>query len=392
MFMSTHLARHGLAAIIVILILSASASFAQELKPLYVPSEDGLALEAYAKRSQAITQKFDEDAYLSFSVDLPQNWTARPLISLKNFSRSNRLHGDLARFEGVAYGDMRSHFRVRSVELPREISAKNWLITYLLEKGYTLYSLNTAEDGRSFDAMYIVFSGDKGESQIVRSRAYVSGPRIVLGEYVMPRGLWERERDQQAYAVGSFEIKAEDQQWIEPREYFSYLEAIEFEYPDSWGIVNKDDGALNVLHVNLGNMDMTRVSEGEIALSVASNRSIKDFTSQEDFEIDLMGLVKKLQESILAKGYTLDSKMGNRTLDLDHDFKVQRTEIYPLRPILTEYEKGEKPPITHELWLSILVEPGRAVVSTLLTPARGEDLYSWAVNSRAYEQILKTVQ
>lgn len=368
-----------------------SVASADELKPLYAP-EDVAALESYAKRSETVSQSFDEDEYLTFNVDLPQNWVSRQLASLKNFSRRGRLHGDLARFDGRSVGDLRSHFRVRSVELPREISAKNWLMTYLLSNGYTLYSLQVNEDGSGFDAMYVIFSGTQGQGFIIRTRGIISGPRIILGEYVMPTGLWQQERDQQAFVVGSFSVEAEDQDWIEDKEFFTYLEALEFDYPNSWAITDRDDNAQNTLHVILDNNVFSRVSEGEIAISTSSTQSIKDFTSVESFDIDLPALVKRARDRIADKGYVIEGKSANRTLLLDHAFKLQRTEVYPLRPVVSEYDSGRQANVSHELWMTVLVNDGRVIVSTLLTPSRDQDLYSWAVNARAYERIVGSIR
>ena len=359
----------------------------QSLKPLHQP-QDPLLLESYAKRSQAISVDLEEDKYLSFSVDLPNNWVQRPFISLKNFSRRNRLHGDLSVFDGVASGDMRSVFQVRSIELPREISATNWLMTYLISSGYTLYGLEEGADGRHFEAMYVRFEGDQKQGFVIRAKGVISGPRLVLGEYVMPTGLWEQEKDQQAFAVGSFKIQANDQDWIEDKDYFTYLEALEFEYPNSWHVAEKNDQAQNILKVSLKNSDLTRVSEGEMRIVVASETSIKDFTSLEKFDIDLPPLVAEARELVEAQGYNIDPKKGGRNIPVSPDFPVSRTEIYPLRPRLTNYESDKQAAISHELWLSLMIRDGRAVISTLLTPARDQDLYSWAVNTRAYERVL----
>lgn len=381
------LARYGF----ILMLFISSFAHAEGLKPLHQP-QDMSVLESYAKRSEAVSVTFEEDATLSFTVDMPNNWVQRPFISLKNFSRRNRLHGDLAIFDGVASGDMRSTFQVRSIELPREISAKNWLMTYLISSGYTLYSLEEGVDKRSFEAMYIRFEGDQRQGFVIRAKGLISGPRLILGEYIMPTGLWEAERDQQAFVIGSFEVSAEDQDWIEEKEFFTYLEALEFEYPDTWALADKDDQARNILKVSLQNNDFTRVSEGQIRVVVASETSIKDFTSLDRFEIDLPALVGEARELIEADGYMIEAKKGRVDVATGHDFRVNRTEIYPLRARITQYDTGMQADLTHELWLTLLIEEGRAIIATLFTPARDQDLYSWAVNTRAYERVLESLR
>ena len=371
----------------------------EQLNSLYIP-DGSMPLDVYARRSHKIERNFEEDEYLSFSMDLPRDWTERQFVSLKNFTRRGRLHGDLARFDGQSVGDSRSFFMVRSVELPREISASNWLMTYLLSNGYTLHSL-TERGSSSFEAMYIIYAADNNQSLVVRSRGYISGPRIVLGEYVMPAELWEKEKDIQAYAVGSFKIQAQDQETIEDPEYYSYLEAVEFNYPKSWAVVKTNDIEVNALDLVLRNADLTRVSEGTINIHMASRRSVKLIEGDHStYDIDLPGIVKKARHNIENRGkngqqnFSIGDRIDSKSFVTDYKFDTQRSEIYEVRPVTSHYDTQEVNPVSHEFWLTLLVDKAksRVFIITLYTPDRDSDLYSWAVNSRAYERILKTIQ
>lgn len=360
-----------------------------ELKPL--PDPVKLSLDEYAEMSAHIERGFDEDRSISFSVDLPKTWAEEPFISLKNYTKGGLLYGDLGRFDGPSVGELRPIFRVRGLEISREISAENWLMTHLLSNGYTPWSLDIKSDNE-FEAMYVVYVQNTQQSFVVRAKGKIVGPRIILAEHILPMDLWSDQQDIQTFALKSVEINGTGSEYIEPHEVYAYLNAISFELPSSWTIHKIEDNHENMLFLDIANARPGEPVRGNIGFSMMSPFSIKDPKDKKKYSVVPNEIMERARGVYAIENLEQGEFIERPDLGLDNEKYIRHvTEVYELVPVKTEYETHITPEATHEFWITALTTPGKVFFLTLYTPLRKDDLYTWAINVETYKNIIKNL-
>lgn len=369
---------------------------AQSKNPLALPEIQSMPMETYAAQSEEVKKEFREDPYLAFNVQLPKNLTEQAFDTLKNRMEEDRLYGEVFRKYGEAVQDVRPYFSVQTYKPDRLISAKNWFVTRLLENGQTLKGLSSDKKGDSFEGFYIRID-HLNNTEIVRAKGYLKGPRIVLAEYVVPILLWDRDRDIQAYAIKSFELKGmADNTLPEPLMSYSFLESFSMQYPQSWRLDADQKTAENRIDLSFFTADDMRVVYGNIDLTLVADQSLKDPIDRSRYPTNIPQIIKERRQQIIDKGYLIDDVMERRQYDLAIDSKLQVTEVYPLRKKLTDYVTHRKAPVTRELWITVIKgteETGKNYIVSMVLPSRiGASSYKWATGAKAYETILESIR
>lgn len=357
-----------------------------QLKPL--PELQKLTADEFVRTTQEVQKDFEEDRRLKFQFQILKEWQEEDFINLKNLNRRDRLFGPVTEFKEPATGGVRAYFRVTSEEIDREISARNWLVTYVLDHGHTLRSLE--ERGpESFETMYVAYSGR--DAFAVRAYGQRMGPRMILAEYAVPLDKWEQMMDYQTLTIKSFKITSDDKETIEERRYYAYLQAIELSYPKSWRLDNEQTSVENKLHFELINTVDGEAVLGQIAVDVISTRSVKDLENITIFQFDPIAEIKAVRDRYERK-YKVTGLLEKKKYDLPEEVKFQATDVYALEPIVTIYDSNEDVPDTHELWFTVISHGTRYISVALLTPARDQDLYNWAINTEAYRRVIETIK
>ena len=112
------------------------SSFAEDWKPLPEPVQ--LEKSYYDEYSTIVEGRYDVDPTLSFSIRLPKSFTVKSKDQLKFFEKSGTLYGDIFHAYGPSYGSVRPYFEVKSENLKRMVSAKNWFLIRALDEKYTI--------------------------------------------------------------------------------------------------------------------------------------------------------------------------------------------------------------------------------------------------------------
>jgi hypothetical protein len=372
-------------------ILVPYQSWAQEqsnpLRPL--PGVETLNAEDFIETTHQEQVSFEEDPSLSFSFQIHNDWERVREENLKNVFSGGRLIGTVAEYFGAPMGPVRPFFRVQAERIEREISTKNWFLNYVLNRGYVLRSLEEWGENGGFEALYLVQSGR--DSFVVRAVGERLGPRMIIAEYGVPSEGWRSLSDYQTLIIQSFVMTGEDKDPIEEKEYYAYLEAIEFSYPKGWRLLNENTEAENRLYVELVNSIGSAQVVGNITVDVISTRSVKSFENIEIFNFDPSQEIKAIKQRF-EQGYKFEGLLEKKEYDLPETVSFQVSEVHALEPVQTIYDTYEDGLDTHELWFTVIYADMKYYIFTLLTPSRSQDLYSWAVNKQSYENVIQSIR
>lgn len=364
--------------------LAAVPASAAGLLPLPELSS-GFNLTTYAGSTDMVHKDFPEIAGVSFEIALPKTWTERIAIS-QDF-------GEIARFDGPAYGDVRPYFSFKRLQVHHEISGQMQLMTYLLKQGSVLRSLKQLDD-RNIEALYVNIDSN-GDSYVVRAMGRIMGPTMLLAEYALPVAVWDQLRDEQTFAMRSFKFLKDSAEPIETRIERTYFKALKFFYPQSWTFTKEVVPADNMVTVRLATKGETGLEAGRINLSVFAQKSLKNDADLRKYPVDVPETLKTLRKQYEDSGYIIGKTIEHKKPDLNLPVTFSALDIYEVERRTTMYETDKKQPVTHELWIAVFQTKGllpKTYVVEMFTPARMQDLYQWAINTRAFEIILKSIQ
>lgn len=346
----------------------------EEIKPL-APVEF-LPKSTFEEATQLISEIPFGDETLAYTVRLPKGWTAEEAPpgaqGVENLSR--KVLGNLARYVSPQRLNLRSYFTLEALEQTYEISAKNWLINYLFNNGYTLSSL-TEHSERDVEAMYVEIQGDT--TYAVRLRAFVNGPRIVVARYFVPQEDYQTERVTQAQSIASFTLPHSPEGGIEQSATFAFMDQSYFDYPASWTLSAPTIKSIERMRAMLYTGTIEGKPEGQINVYVTSRL----------LGVSLSSEVKRYRDKLIdIPGYALGDRIesyDNVTYNKDITFGAM--EAYHLNPT----------PVTmmpYELVVAVMQSADYYYMVTLLTPARTAEFYIWSRNMRAFRIVAETMR
>jgi hypothetical protein len=380
-----------------ILVLSVffSPAMAQSNRLSSLPDVQSLNLQTYASQSTRVEKIYKDDDFITFTVDLPNSFKEQDMSTLKQYKDGERLYGEVYRANGIILQDVYPYFSLKTYPLKRVISAKNWFIGNILKQGHTLRAIKSDKKGDNFEALYVRFD-ELGNTEIVRTKGYLKGPRVIMAEYVLPTLLWNERRDYQTYAIKSFSLKGRsDNQRAEPVNTYKFLETFTFQYPISWRMVTEKKDLENRIDVSLLTADDLRVVFANLDITLTSDQSLKDDLDRSRYETELPQIVTNRKQAVLDQGYLIDDVMERREYDVAVPYALQLTEVYPLRRKLSDYQTHRQAPISHEFWITVIKgseETGKNYIISMLIPARKDNIDQWSYAVKAYELILESIR
>jgi len=293
----------------------------------------------------------------------------------------------------------RSEFRVRSIEISSLISLENWFTELILQMGFSPEGLNKISEDR-LEAQYTIF--EYGEPMVTRAVITRSGNKIIIAEYMVHQENYNREKDQQIYAMKQFKM-------LDPREdlpialnTYPFVDIAKFQYPQNWLLYTP--GITTIERMEASIINLRGMSEDQY--------SNKYSRIQMNGRVDVSVVYK-------GEGVTVESEMGligqalkdnglvlSDRIDLDKDFKVHEkiskssVNVYHIiPPVSTEMKTNlfsrskavNNKLADYEYWIGILETPGRYYFVRLLTIGRDEDFRAWAENTEVFRVLLGSI-
>ena len=330
------------------------------------------------------------DPYSGFVMFIPKSWVAAPPELIKNFKQQGKIIGDVAKYYSDLHAPVRSAISIEAHARKSNVSAKNWLVNYLIDYGYLIegvqgFDRNKAE---AIATLYNVKDIDYRH----RVSARINGDRVIVVHYSVPVPFWDDEKIFQATTLKTFNLTLKDTASVYQTLTYDLNGWAEFEYPDTWFSMLPDTDNYDRISVNLARFEksfyeselqaMHARQKNEFMSSGLMNVRLIWFENLDTTLVDEIDLVKK---SISERGYEIVLPKMEYTIPLDYpaDSTVRNMEIYKMR------YKDERDP-SFELWIASMKYDGFYFIVTMLMADKDEQYLKWIENKSAFELVVSS--
>lgn len=332
-------------------------------------------------------EKPADDPFSGFRTFIPKSWEQAPTSLIRNTIQNGHIIGEIARYYSDPNDLAQSTVKIEAYELEHNISAKNWLLKYLLDYGYVFEGL-TERDWNRAEALGVIYNDASIDYKdwIV---AQINGKRVILMTYSSPLFLWEQEKTYQATVAKSFRMLKFAKSFQNEMLSYDVTGYVEFMYPANWnlGTLNQSDfDRPSIKLINLddygddvdqdGRIDETQFSKGIINIQVIvyenTGTSITD-------EIEIQ---KELASDL---GIEVHSKLKhNLDIVFPTTTEVNQLDIY-------EGSSNEGNP-NYEIWIAYMQNAESYYFVTMLTPNKDSRYFAWTENKSAFESIVSSLE
>ncbi|MDB5491210.1 MAG: hypothetical protein JWO78_1059, partial [Micavibrio sp.] len=310
------------------------------------------------------------DKFLTYTMRLPSSWTKADLGS---GDTGKNILGDIAHYDGPATLEARSRLIIQATELGYDITARNWMLNYILSRGYTLQGMRVVSDKR-IEAMFIYLDHDI--SYVVRSVAEINGSRMILLLYYVPEIHWNEEKGYQTLATKSFKFLAPEKARVETVRNYAFLDLLRFDYPSSWRLQAPNILSTETMSAKIINSNDNNILNGQIDVNIISTEL--DTTLPEE--------IKKVQKAMDTRGLVI-----GKLIEQPKDYKPQ-SQVYYSRIEMYQANDKNKELVDYEYWIGVLIENRYYYIVTMLTPSRSSDFFVWARNSEAFRTVIESLR
>lgn len=368
-----------LALIVLAAGLLPNAAFAQKFIDNYKKPMPKMEFAPEAEFNEG-TVVFEAEPFgmpaLAYSIRLSKNWTQSDAASQADFSASDKVFTDLARYYGPPSIDARSNIVIKTINLEYRQNAEQWMLWYLLKRGLAVQGFHTYDENRA-EALYVVMENDI--QYAIRSLVVLNGKHAILVEYSLPTDKWQDLKVKQAQVLSSFQITNKVTEDIEEMAVYRFLDISGFEYPKSWqlkAVPLKLVDRMSVELFSLVKLDTQprykRILDGKMQIDLIAIYSAKPLN--EEVEDVKAGITK----NGLVIGELVDFK---DSFDTDPAIKFKAIDVYDVQDQNNDL-------INYELWFGTLASDEYYFFVTLLTPSRDQDFFTWVKNTQTYMDMV----
>lgn len=292
--------------------------------------------------------------------------------SKANTSNQVRLLGPVARYVGPANMLAPARIEIMAMQLTHDITTRNWFLSYILSRNYTLTGMEQIGDNR-VDAEYVLL--EDGISYVVRTAAISNGRRMILVSYFVPEAFWEKEKGFQEMSIDSFMFKNPEKTVIDDKKQHAFLDLVKFTYPNSWKLMAPNVYSVDNMTAKLLYSADSVTLQGEIDVDLIST----------ELDTNLMKEVEYIREDLKKRGLGIGEALEtNAVYQFSDKINFNRVEAYTV--------VGEKKELVdYEFWLAIMVEDRYYYIVTMLTSGRKSDFYTWARNTETFGTVIQSL-
>ena len=336
-----------------------------------LPVGRGFTPEELAERFVVVEATPYENPSLGFRTMVLKDW--KHDVVTAETPDLNAVHlKPLGVFFGQPEGGSAPYIQVQAILLRKSITAANWLRWIALSTDRHLLQL--VELSPVFADTLVEFAVDgvpfkgRAAARIDRNRVFyvfAFGPAAVYRDYAETFGV----------AVSSFKLLDVDPSAnIESLQPMNGPGSLRFAYPASWRPLVKDQVPPGRQAVDLYNFDDEDNLNGLIRLkSLEKGRGDDSDT-----------LLRTLKEEFSEAGLSLGTQLHVASMPIEESGVDRFINGRYLFFAASIRETG----LAQELWASLFEDESFYYGVALLTPAKENQFYVWAINSRAYQLIL----
>lgn len=337
--------------------------------------------EEFEKTTKVIKQENPYgDSKISYEFRVPKKWSLNvqqaPIGGEGGSPLSKSVLTIIAKYISEPKNLQRSTITIEAQELAYEISAKNWFINFIINNGFSLSGM-TEKSSREIEAMYVALENDV--TYVVRTRVILNGSRLVVVRYYLPQENYEEEKPLQAQVMASFHLLQPTAERIETQETYGFLDQSYFNYPKSWTL--KEKSILSIERMSaLLTQEMTdrkrQILEGHIKIKVIS-RLLKTTMAEE---------IENFRKELKIPHYSVGQLIENVDYTYDPSIKVGKAQLYKLEP-------DDKVNMqAYEFLVAVMQGDDYYYITSLITPSREQDFYTWAKNMEAVRIVNESMR
>ena len=312
---------------------------------------------------------------LEFEIRLPANWEKQDFSNEPAPDLGQKILGGIGSFQSPLVGTSHIKVFIQARQLEHEISARNWLKNYILSSGYALQEDVVEESNRRALGSYN-FVNETGV-YYNHMAAQINGNLVVTARIEVPLALKNGMGLFIKRAIDSFRLIYPEEKSVEQQKVFTLVDAMKFNYPESWEANFPDFKDVNRLSVQIQNKNSAGSLEGHMRF-LAVRRTPETSLKKE------IALLKKYMEGDLSLQFK-QMRSSVKAKISSGRFLFSRLEIYSVA-------QKDKNIAAQELHLAVLGDKEWYAFIFLLTPAENTDLYTWARNIQSFDLALKSVR
>ena len=293
---------------------------------------------------------------------------------------SARVLGIVGRYVGAPVNLVRSYITIEAQTLNYEISAQNWFVNFILSNGFSLTAL-TEKNSREVEALYVQVEGD--QTFVVRTRVVLNGQNLMVIRYYLPQENYETEHAQQEQVMSSFRLLLPVNEKIEKQAQYGFLDQSYFNYPESWAL--KEKNILSVERMSAVLFQAKQENEGKKRLIILEGH-IKINVISRLLKTTLQQEIETFRANLKIPNYTVGKLIEQIQYDYDTSIKSGQAQVYTLTP---------SDPINmqeYEFLVTVMEGEDYYYITSMITPSRQEDFYTWAQNMEAAKIINESMR
>ncbi len=316
---------------------------------------------------------------LEYSILLPKDWKTKRTIQADSVGGglSQEIINEVAHYQSPVINTMKANVVIETIQLSREISAKNWLKNYIYRNGCTPQGKLVALSEKKATAKCITTMNTN--AVYTHMLAAINGSNLILVKFETPLYLTGALNFVAQKALDSFKFILATDHPIEQQKFFSFANAVQFSYPVSWVPNGLDTSDNNSMYMQLFSESTNGLSgrkriDGMIRFMVVrrdSQTSLKKEAAR----------LKSYFNSFLGLKFT--KLVSSEKVPASKRFLFSRYEIYKVSKNETSHDQ--------EVRIVALGSKSWYVFAFLLTPTKDDSFYTWACNTKSFDMIIKSI-
>ncbi len=309
---------------------------------------------------------------LSYRMLIPKSWSVDAVHAETAALTTTQLK-PLGIFVGPDEGGLRPFIQLQAVQLTRELSAAHWLRHFAAASGRQVDLLREVSD--RFADSQVTFQVED-IAFTARAAVMLDGDRAFLIFAFAPAAMYQAFIDTFGVAVSSFKLaKPSEKPSVEPRQALNVAANVQTMIPTSWKTRTIDDCPPGKAAVDLYNLDAESVLNGWIRIK----QTYKDTSSS------LEQVISDSKDEFAEAGVALVRVVAKTDMPSSNErFAQGIVEVY--NATLASDEA-----LLQELWIAAFEDQQAYYTVSMLTPARSDRFFIWAINHRAFEVVLQNL-
>ncbi len=341
-------------------------------------SEVNISWEDFESRSEIIQVTPLDDASLAFKIRLPKGWMKKEL-EIDSGVKTTSILKQVAAYTSPPRIEQRSIFRVSVIDLDALITVDDWLISYMLEMGFSIQGIKIED--RKTTAQYTVFENQ--EPYYVQAIATISGSKIILAEYLIHQEVQATEMGEQIWAMTTFEMLSPSLAIPIQMKTFNFVDIAKFDYPKNW--IAKAPDITDITRMEASVINGKGLQEDSVQFSTEMIGRVDVSIVSKELGISLADEIKLLNESLKSRNYKLGKFIETVKVDkLNELIQTSRIDAYQVEGVSAKLAG-------YEYWVAVLQTRGRNYFIRLTTVSREDNYKTWAENVETFYTLLRSL-